>query len=104
MTNEDQQPGDTPGKAESTRRAPRRKRVRGGLRVAFDTNVLFTGSASDLVRQEAASLISQSGFPDLDIQWYLPDVVRLERQFQMQKGALELLAPLARVERLLGHN
>jgi len=70
----------------------------------FDTNVLFTGSASDLVRQEAANLINQSRFPDLDIQWYLPNTVRLERQFQMQKAALDLLAPVARVEKLLGHN
>jgi len=81
-----------------------RKRPHRELRVAFDTNVLFTGSASDLVRQEAANLIGQSSFPDLSIQWYLPEVVRLERQYQMQTGALQLLGPLARVEKLLGHN
>jgi len=104
MADESQQTADTPAKVEPRRRATRRKRERRELRVAFDTNVLFTGSTSDLVRQEATSLISQSKFPDLGIQWYLPEVVRLERQFQMQKGALELLAPLARVEKLLGHN
>jgi len=104
MTSQGTQLGVSPDKGEPRKRATRLKRERRELRVAFDTNVLFTGSASDLVRQEAATLISQSKFPDLDIQWYLPDVVRLERQFQMQKGALELLAPLGRVERLLGHN
>jgi hypothetical protein len=74
------------------------------LRVVFDTNVLYTGSASDLVRQEVANLVKESAFPDLDIQWYLPEVVRHERQYQMQKRALELLPPIAKVERLLGHN
>lgn len=73
------------------------------LRVVFDTNVLFTDSASDLVRQEAANLIKESKFPDLEIRWYLPEMVRHERQYQMQKRALELLPPIARVERLLGH-
>lgn len=100
MTEEDQQPGGASAKAEP-KRGPGRRRE---LRVTFDTNVLFTGSASDLIRQEAATLIGQSRFPDLDIQWYLPEVVRLERQFQMQNRALELLAPLERVEKLLGHN
>ncbi len=104
MTSEVPPSGGAPEKAELKKPATRRKRERRELRVAFDTNVLFTGSASDLVRQEAATLISQSRFPDLDIKWYLPDVVRLERQFQMQKGALELLTPLGRVEKLLGHN
>jgi hypothetical protein len=74
------------------------------LRVVFDTNALYTGSASDLVQQEAANLIKQSAFPDLQIQWYLPEIVRHERQYQMQKRALELLPAIARVERLLGHN
>lgn len=95
--------GETPDAAPRERSKPR-KRPHRELRVAFDTNVLFTGSASDLVRQEAANLIGQSSFPDLSIQWYLPEVVRLERQHQMQKAALELLGPVARVEKLLGHN
>jgi hypothetical protein len=73
------------------------------LRVVFDTNILFTDSASDLVRQEAANLIKESKFPDLEIRWYLPEMVRHERQYQMQKRALELLPPIAKVERLLGH-
>lgn len=74
------------------------------LRVVFDTNVLYTGSASDLVKQEVASLIKESIFPDLEIQWYLPEMVRHERQYQMQKRALELMPAIAKVEKLLGHN
>ena len=81
-----------------------RKHQKPQLRVVFDTNVLYTDSESYLVRQEAAKLIEQSKFPDLEIQWYLPEVVRHERQYQMQKRALKLLSGIEKVERLLGHN
>lgn len=81
-----------------------RKQQRPQLRVVFDTNVLYTGSASDLVRQEAVNLIKESAFPDLEIRWYLPELVRHERQYQMQKRALELLPTIAKLEKLLGHN
>ncbi len=84
--------------------AKQRKRAKPQLKVVFDTNVLYTGSASDLVRQEAAKLIKDSKFPDLEIQWYLPEIVRHERQYQMQRKALEMLPTIARLEKLLGHN
>lgn len=73
------------------------------LRVVFDTNALFTGSASDLMKADVAALIQGSVYPDLKISWYLPDVVRYERQFQMQTKALELLPAINKMERLLGH-
>jgi hypothetical protein len=74
------------------------------LKVVFDTNVLYNGSASDLVQLEIATLIRESTFDDLEIQWHLPEMVRHERHYQMQRRALELLPPIAKVERLLGHN
>jgi hypothetical protein len=79
------------------------------LKVVFDTNALYVsptnlGSASDLVRQEIAELISEAKYPDLDILWYLPEVVRHERQFQMQAAALNLRPAINKIERLLGHN
>lgn len=87
-------------RAKKTQPAKRQRQ----LRVAFDTNVLYTGSASDLVRHEAASLIAETTFPDLQMLWYLPDVVRHERQFQMQKAALALLPHVAKVEKLITVN
>ena len=81
----------------------RRRRQKPQLRVVMDTNVLFTGSASDLVQQEVFNLIKQSIFPDLEIQWYLPEVVRHERQFRMQRIAIGLVPAIEKVERLLGH-
>jgi hypothetical protein len=74
------------------------------LRVVFDTGTLYTGSASDLVQREAADIIRKHGqHPDLKFIWYLPDVVRHERQFQMQKRALDLLPSIQKLERVLGH-
>jgi hypothetical protein len=79
------------------------------LRVVLDTNALYVsatslGSASDLLREEIASLVLESKYPDLDIFWYLPEVVRHERQYQMESEALKLRGPINKIERLLGHN
>jgi hypothetical protein len=89
--------------------ASKKKTTKPQLRVVFDTNALYVtptsiGSASDLVRQEIAELISQPKYPDLDITWYLPKVVRQERQYQMQQEALRLRSAINKIERLLGHN
>jgi len=74
------------------------------LRVVFDTSVLYTGSASDLVQEEVAAVIrDHSQHPDLAITWHLPSVVRHERQFQMQTKALNLLPSIQKLERLLSH-
>ncbi len=87
----------------------KKKNHKSQLKVVFDTNALYVtptsiGSASDLLRQEIADLIADSKYPDLDITWYLPDVVRHERQYQMQTEALKLRSAINKIERLLGHN
>ncbi len=75
------------------------------LKVVFDTNALYTGSASDLLNREVAQLIKEnSSHPDLAVTWYLPEIVVHERQYQMLKRGLELLPPIQKLERLLGHN
>jgi hypothetical protein len=75
------------------------------LNVVFDTNALYTGSASDLVKQEVAELIEESGqHQDLSVNLYLPEIVRHERQFQMLQKALGLLPSIRKVERVLGVN
>jgi len=79
-----------------------RKQKRRQLRVVFDTNALYTDSESYLVRLEVANLIKKSVYADLEIQWYLPEVVRHERQYQMQKKALELLPAVEKLDKLLG--
>lgn len=87
----------------------KKKNHKSQLKVVFDTNALYVtpaslGSPSDLLRQEIADLIADSKYPDLDITWYLPDVVRHERQYQMQTEALKLRSAINKIERLLGHN
>jgi hypothetical protein len=87
------------------RKQPRKSQ----LKVVFDTNALYVtptspGSASDLLRDEVVNLIVESKYPELDILWYLPEVVRHERQYQMETEALKLRGPINRIEKLLGHN
>ena len=77
-----------------TRPSKRSRRLgRSELRVVIDTNALYVtptsiGSASDLVRTEIATIISEAKYPDLEISWYIPEIVRHERQYQMQTEAL----------------
>jgi hypothetical protein len=87
----------------------KKKAKRSELRVVLDTNALYVtptsvGSASDLVRQEIVNVISEARYPDLDILWYLPEIVRHERQYQMQAEALKLRPAINKIERLLSHN
>lgn len=75
------------------------------LKVLFDTNVLYTQMASDLVKPEVATLITEhSSYTDHKISWHLPAIVRHERQYQMEKAAMQLLPSLSKLEKLLGHN
>lgn len=75
------------------------------LRVVLDTSALYTGSANYFVRKEVADLITQHrDLPDLRIAWYVPSVVKDERHFQMISEAQRFLDPIAKLERLLGHN
>lgn len=74
------------------------------LFVLFDTNVLFTQVASDLVRHDVRRIVKDnSNHPDLKISWYLPEVVVGERKHQMLRKAKELLPNMKKLEKLLGH-
>ena len=75
------------------------------LKVVFDTNALYTKAESELLSAAATSLIDDnSSHSDLKISWYLPEVVRHEREYQMRKEAFKLLQYVERLDRLLGHN
>lgn len=74
------------------------------LLVMFDTNVLFTQVASDLVRHDVKRIIQEnSNHPDLTIEWYLPNVVVGERKYHMLKKANDFLPAMQKLEKLLGH-
>ena len=75
------------------------------LRVVLDSNAIHNQSESFLLRREVADFIrANSAHSDLSVTWYLPEVVRHERQYQMLQRALELLPAIQKLERLLGHN
>lgn len=75
------------------------------LLVVFDTSVLFSQVAHDLVCTEAKEFIkANSQHTDLNVQWYLPCIVIDERRYQMRSRAIELLPPVKKLETLLGHN
>src|SRR5260370_38460402 len=93
---------DSPPDSRSEKKKRRARKSQ--LKVVIDTNALYTGSASDLVRQEIAHVIMAAKYPDLDILWYLPEIVRHERQYQIQAEALKFRSSISRIERLLGRN
>lgn len=72
--------------------------------VAFDTNCLFTEAADKLFSLEISDFIQYgSKTLGLDVIWYLPPVVKAERNYQMLERAKGLLPNLLKLERLLGH-
>ncbi len=75
------------------------------LKVIFDTNVIYTGSANDLLRNNIIDLLkNHSSLSDIEIIWYIPEIVLKERIFQMNKKGSDLLPSIQKLEKLLGHN
>ncbi|WP_162176747.1 PIN domain-containing protein [Hyphomonas beringensis] len=75
------------------------------VKVMLDTNVLFTEDEARLFSHGAERLIATAAKETgLHIDWILPDVVSAERFRQMKTKAVNLLIPLARLEKLIGHN
>lgn len=71
----------------------------------FDTNAIFADSFEQLISRKAAGAIADhSRHGDLDIVWILPEVVRLEREYQMRDKFRHVLTPTKQVEQLLGAN
>lgn len=82
-----------------------RKKAKPQLKIVFDTNVLFTKTASALLTDNVKSFIDENTrHSDLSIKWYLSDIVVGERRFQMQKEAYIFLPQIKKLERLLDHN
>nr|WP_281721639.1 PIN domain-containing protein [Nitrosomonas nitrosa] len=79
------------------------KKKKPQLLIVFDTNALYTKATSDLLNEEVTNLIQNTKHNDIEIIWYLPEVVRHERQYQMQRSAFELLPTIQKLEKLLGH-
>ena len=75
------------------------------LKITFDTSSLYTGSEVYFLNKDVADAVREnSKHSEITVSWYCPDIVRHERQYQMQNRALELLPPINKLEKLLGHN
>jgi hypothetical protein len=73
------------------------------LHVVFDTNAIFTPSVHYFLSSEASRVIKAlSGKASLLIRWYIPPVVKSEREYQMIKNAKDLLPSLRKMDRLMG--
>ena len=72
------------------------------IHVVFDTNGLYTDSAHQFMRRNVSDLIKTPPNSSLDVYWYVPPVVRLEREYQMLDKAKESLPHLKKADRLFG--
>jgi len=73
------------------------------VHVVFDSNQIWTGSAYQFLPKPVSSLIRTLSFrQSSDVHWYIPEVVRLEREYQMMSAAEELLPSISKLERLTG--
>jgi PIN domain len=86
--------------------APVRKRSKPPeLKVVFDTSAIYTDSEAFLVKREVADLVrAASSHSDLRVSWYIPELARLEREYQMRENGFALLPAIGKIERVLKHN
>ena len=75
------------------------------LRIVLDTSAIHTESEGYLLAMEIGALAkNQRGDPNLNLRWYLPDVVVQERQFQIQQRAVKLFQNVADLEKVIGRS
>jgi hypothetical protein len=72
------------------------------LKVVFDTNSVYTKGNHFLCGTESHQLVTTEFQVDgLTVTWYLPDISRHEREYQIRKQYLEALSRLKKSERIL---
>jgi len=81
-----------------------KKSTRPIVKVVFDTSVIHSQLSYQILRNEVIELIQQHSLhSDINFCWFLPEIVIDERRHQMLKKSYELLVPLDKIEKLLGH-
>src|ERR1700722_3005112 len=69
----------------------------------FDTNAIWAATAHHFLSPAVSKLLkTHSAAPSLDIHWYVPPIVRDEREHQMANEAKKLVPSLNKAERLIG--
>jgi hypothetical protein len=75
------------------------------IRVCFDANAIHNESPLHLLAVGVKELVGRhSSHSDVSLSWYIPNMVRGEREFRMQTAAEKLLPKVADVETILGVN
>ncbi|MBK9577917.1 MAG: DUF4935 domain-containing protein [Fibrobacteres bacterium] len=75
------------------------------IKVIFDTNILHTTLSHQLINTAARQFIaSNSSREGISVVWVVPRIVVEERRFQMTRKGVELLQPLEKLQKLLGHD
>jgi hypothetical protein len=81
---------------------PSKQRRIATLEVLFDTSALHTKDSHNLVSAVVrAAIEAHSNHRDLVVHWYLPEIVVLERTFQMQTRASDHQDHVEKLEKLL---
>lgn len=81
------------------------KKTRPTLHVLFDSNSILADGFEHIVSEKAADAIrAHSRHGDLNVVWLLPEVVSMEREYQMRNAFRHVLKPTQQAERLLGEN
>lgn len=84
---------------------PTRKKSTSQLKIVFDTNIIHTEIAHELLGDGVRRFIEEySTYPDLSIQWYLPNIAVGERRYQMQQKSLKFIPQIEKLNHFLGKN
>lgn len=81
----------------------RAKRNLKQLYVFVDTNAIISNSISEIVKLEVVDLVNKHrNYPDVKINWVIPEIVLLERKRQMKSKAENCLQAVGNLEKLVG--
>ena len=73
------------------------------LYVFVDTNAIISNSISEIVKSEVVDLVNKHrSYPDVKINWVIPEIVLLERKKQMKLKAENCLQAVGNLEKLVG--
>jgi hypothetical protein len=72
--------------------------------IVLDTNAVYGGPNNLVNRKSSSAILEISKKQDIATYWYLPRMVKDEREYQVLTQAQALLGPISRAEKLLGRD
>jgi hypothetical protein len=73
------------------------------LRIVLDTNSIYTASSGYLLGYEISQMVRNTrGDDNLQLRWFVPQLVVDERRYQIRQQAIRLRGPLKDFERIIG--